>query len=133
MFKLKNILILSSLVIFLGACSTHKNHLGSSNGWVVTKIYEHKDRPSFDYLVLSLHNAEDSTERIPVSRYVVNGIDLPIEGSTRSLFVLPGKYKIKASAFGLKPIEVTVNKPPNCAMYLDFYLKGEVLYLKNKN
>ena len=133
MFNLKTFSIFITLVILLGSCSIPKQHIGSSEGWVITKVYAHKDKPNFDYLVLTLHYAEDTTERISLSRYIVNGIDFPTEETSKSLFVLPGKYKIKASAFGLKPIEITLNKPPNCAMYLDFYLKGEDLYLKNKN
>lgn len=123
MLSYKNNLLLSIFLIMLStACSSSKKHSNLTNGWVVKKTVQ-KTGDGYGFLILTMHDTEDSTNRFPVSRYVINGVDLPTQDITKKIHVFPGKYKIKASGLGLTPIEVLINKKPDCDVLIDFYMK----------
>jgi hypothetical protein len=109
------------------SCVTFRNTLNSKRGWVVVTTLKSNNEP-FEFITLRLHNAENTTDTIKLSMFVVNGIDFPTADSLKKIRVFNGVYKITARAIGLNKQEITVNKKAHQDVFVDFYMKYETIY-----
>ena len=129
---MNNIKFLLLAFLAFSSCTTQRNFVGSQEGWITSKDYEHKDNSGFDYLVLALHYAEDTSKVVTPSVYTINGVKFVTTESSLSLLVLPGNYEIKAWSLSLKTVEKKIVKKPFCSTYVDFYLRDETFIIKEK-
>jgi hypothetical protein len=122
------VLLFACVIIFVGlSCSTIRSNVNPEAGWVVVTNQKSNNEP-FEFITLRLHNAENTTDTIRLSMFVVNGIDFPTEDSLKKIRVFNGTYKIVARAIGLRMQEITVHKKAHQDVFVDFYMKYEPIY-----
>ena len=119
----KNIFIVSIVIVLIGACASSNVQVSNKNKYSIKK-YQSGDGGS--YLSLNFYNLEKKTDPIPAV-FEVNGILFGPNDDLKNyvISIRPGSYKIRGGYVGKEWTQLTVSVTKRDSLIVKIFLKDD--------